>query len=62
MDHIDDMEILREGIGLTAYGQRNPLVEYKMAGFDMFDEMIQNINEDTDPPDVSCTAGRAGAA
>ena len=47
MDHIDNMEILREGIGLTAYGQRNPLVEYKMAGFDMFDEMIQNINEDT---------------
>ena len=47
MDHIDNMEILREGIGLTAYGQRNPLVEYKMAGFDMFDEMIQHINEDT---------------
>ena len=39
MDHIDDMEILREGIGLQAYGQRNPLVEYKMAGYEMFDEM-----------------------
>ena len=47
MDHIDDMEILREGIGLQAYGQRDPLVEYKMAGFDMFDEMIAGIQEDT---------------
>ena len=47
MDHIDDMEILREGIGLQAYGQRDPLVEYKMAGFDMFDDMIANIQEDT---------------
>ena len=47
MDHIDDMEILRQGIGLTAYGQRDPLVEYKMAGFDMFDEMIAGIQEDT---------------
>ena len=45
--HIDDMEILREGIGLQAYGQRDPLVEYKMAGFQMFDEMIKNIEEDT---------------
>jgi preprotein translocase subunit SecA len=47
MDHIDDMEILREGIGLQAYGQRDPLVEYKMAGFEMFDDMIRNINEET---------------
>ena len=37
MDHIDDMTQLRQGIGLQAYGQRDPLVEYKMAGFDMFD-------------------------
>ena len=47
MDHIDDMDQLRQGIGLQAYGQRDPLVEYKMAGFDMFDEMTANIQEDT---------------
>ena len=47
MDHIDDMDQLRQGIGLQAYGQRDPLVEYKMAGFDMFDEMISAIQEDT---------------
>ena len=47
MDHIDDMEQLRQGIGLQAYGQRDPLVEYKMAGYDMFDEMTQNIREET---------------
>ena len=47
MSHIDDMDQLRQGIGLQAYGQRDPLVEYKMAGFDMFDDMIANIQEDT---------------
>ena len=47
MDHIDDMTQLRQGIGLQAYGQRDPLVEYKMAGFDMFDSMISAIQEDT---------------
>ena len=47
MDHIDDMDQLRQGIGLQAYGQRDPLVEYKMAGFDMFDAMISSIQEDT---------------
>ncbi len=47
MDHIDDMDQLRQGIGLQAYGQRDPLVEYKMAGFDMFDDMINSIQEDT---------------
>ena len=47
MDHIDDMDQLRQGIGLQAYGQRDPLVEYKMAGFYMFDEMIAGIQEDT---------------
>lgn len=47
MDHIDDMDQLRQGIGLQSYGQRDPLVEYKMAGFDMFDDMIANIQEDT---------------
>ncbi len=47
MDHIDDMEQLRQGIGLQAYGQRDPLVEYKMNGYNMFDEMTQNIKEET---------------
>ncbi|MDO4284540.1 MAG: preprotein translocase subunit SecA [Eubacteriales bacterium] len=47
MDHIDDMEQLRQGIGLQAYGQRNPLVEYKMTGYEMFNEMTQNIMDDT---------------
>ena len=41
------MTQLRQGIGLQAYGQRDPLVEYKMAGFDMFDAMISAIQEDT---------------
>ena len=47
MDHIDDMDQLRQGVGLQAYGQKDPLVEYKMSGFDMFDEMGQNIKEET---------------
>ncbi|MCR5595410.1 MAG: preprotein translocase subunit SecA [Lachnospiraceae bacterium] len=47
MDHIDDMDQLRQGVGLQAYGQRDPLVEYKMSAYDMFDEMTQNIREDT---------------
>ena len=47
MDHIDDMEQLRQGIGLQAYGQRDPLVEYKMMGYDMFGEMTNQIAEST---------------
>ena len=47
MDHIDDMEQLRQGVGLQAYGQRDPLVEYKMSSYEMFDEMTQNIREET---------------
>ena len=47
MNHIDDMDQLRQGIGLQAYGQRDPVVEYKMAGYDMFDDMIAGIQEDT---------------
>ena len=47
MDHIDDMDQLRQGIGLQAYAQRDPLNEYKMAGFDMFNEMMASIREDT---------------
>ncbi len=47
MDHIDDMDQLRQGVGLQAYGQRDPLVEYKLSGYEMFDEMTQNIKEET---------------
>ncbi|WOO38869.1 preprotein translocase subunit SecA [Anaerocolumna sp. AGMB13020] len=47
MDHIDDMDQLRQGIGLQAYGQRDPLVEFKFMGFEMFDEMTNAIREDT---------------
>ncbi len=47
MDHIDAMDQLREGIGLRAYAQRDPIVEYKLEGFEMFDEMIRLIQEDT---------------
>ena len=47
MDHIDDMDQLRQGIGLQAYGQKDPLVEFKMNGYEMFDEMTRNIQSDT---------------
>ncbi len=47
MDHIDDMDQLRQGIGLQALGQRDPVVEYRMAGYDMFDQMTFSIQEDT---------------
>ena len=47
MSHIDDMDQLRQGIGLQAYGQRDPLVEYKMSGYEMFDGMTAAIREDT---------------
>ena len=47
MDHIDDMDQLRQGIGLQALGQRDPLVEYKFAGYDMFDELIAGISRET---------------
>ncbi len=47
MDHIDDMDQLRQGIGMQAYGQRDPKVEYKLLGYDMFDAMTRNISEDT---------------
>ena len=47
MDHIDAMHELRRGIGLQAYAQHDPIVEYKRQGFDMFDEMINEIKDDT---------------
>ena len=46
MDHIDNMDALRSGIGLKAYGQQDPVIAYQQEGFDMFDEMISNIHED----------------
>ena len=47
MDHIDDMDQLRQGIGLQAYGQKDPLQEYKFSGYEMFQDMIDSIREDT---------------
>ncbi len=47
MDHIDDMEQLRQGIGLQAYGNKDPLVQYRFLGFEMFEEMTENIQKDT---------------
>ena len=47
MSHIDDMDQLRIGIGLQAYGQKDPIVEYKLHGYEMFEEMTQNIKEET---------------
>lgn len=47
MDHIDDMDQMRQNVSLLSYGQKDPLVEYKFQGFDMFDEMIETIEEDT---------------
>jgi preprotein translocase subunit SecA len=47
MDHIDDMDQMRQSIGLRAYGQRDPLVEYKFAGYDMFNDMTASIRQDT---------------
>ena len=47
MDHIDNMDQLKQGIRLRAYGQRDPVVEYRLEGFDMFDEMIESIKQDT---------------
>ena len=47
MAHIDDMEELKKGIGLVSYGQKNPVIEYRYAGFEMFDDMVEAIREDT---------------
>jgi len=47
MDHIDDMDQLRQGIGLQAYGNRQPIVEYKFQGYEMFEAMINSIREET---------------
>ena len=47
MDHIDDMDQLRQGIGLQAFGQRDPVVEYRLQGYDMFNGMTEAIREET---------------
>ena len=47
MEHLDNMDMLREGIGLRAYGQKNPLVEYKFEAYDMFQHMIESIQDET---------------
>ena len=47
MAHIDDMEELKRGIGLRSYGQKNPVVEYRFEGFEMFDAMVESIREET---------------
>ena len=47
MDHIDAMEELKKGINLRAYGQKDPVIEYRLEGFNMFDDMIANIRENT---------------
>ena len=47
MAHIDDMEELKKGIGLQSYGQKNPVIEYRYEGFEMFDDMVESIREDT---------------
>ena len=47
MNHIDDMAELKKGIGLRAFGQKNPVVEYRYEGFEMFDAMVEAIREDT---------------
>ena len=47
MDHIDNMDQLRQGIALRSYGQKDPVVEYRIEGFEMFDAMVESIREDT---------------
>lgn len=47
MAHIDDMQELKRGISLRSYGQKNPVVEYRYEGFEMFDAMVESIREDT---------------
>ena len=60
MDHIDDMDQLRQGIGLQAYGQRDPLVEYKMTGYNMFGEMTKHDRRDDAAHAVQHPCGAEG--
>ncbi|MCI2046635.1 MAG: preprotein translocase subunit SecA [Faecalibacterium sp.] len=62
MDHIDNMDQLRRGIGLRGYGQKDPVVEYRIEGFDMFDQMIDSIRESSIKMLLSIEVKQAGAA
>ncbi|MBO5747080.1 MAG: SEC-C domain-containing protein, partial [Clostridia bacterium] len=62
MDHIDAMDELRRGIGLRAYGQHNPVVEYRNEGYDMFNAMTEGIREDTAKGVICTTVRRDGEA
>ena len=62
MDHIDNMDQLRQGIALRGYGQKDPVVEYRIEGFDMFDQMVDSIREDSVKMLLTIEIWQAGAA
>ena len=62
MDHIDNMDQLRQGIALRGYGQKDPVVEYRIEGFDMFDQMVDSIREDSVKMLLTIEIRQAGAA
>ena len=62
MDHIDNMDQLRQGIALRGYGQKDPVVEYRIEGFDMFDQMVDSIRESSVKMLLSIEIRQAGAA
>lgn len=61
MDHIDNMDQLKQGIGLRSYGQNDPVKEYTKEGFAMFDEMVQEIQENTIRALLRCPADTVSA-
>ena len=62
MDHIDNMDQLRQGIALRGYGQKDPVVEYRIEGFDMFDQMVDSIRESSIKMLLTIEVRQAGAA
>ena len=62
MDHIDNMDQLRQGIALRGYGQKDPVVEYRIEGFDMFDQMVDSIRESSIKMLLTIEVRKAGAA
>ncbi len=62
MDHIDNMDQLRQGIALRGYGQKDPVVEYRIEGFDMFDQMVDSIRESSVKMLLTIELRAAGAA
>jgi preprotein translocase subunit SecA len=62
MDHIDNMDQLRQGIGLRGYGQKDPVVEYRIEGFDMFDQMVDSIRESSVKMLLMIEVQKAGVA